>query len=198
MSCAHFRGFVSRSSGYSPVCKSLIPRRSMLASIALATALVVAPPHGPTTVVARSSAIVARELSFVADLEVKTEPFAQGAKPVGEWLATEEALKTLMSQAESSIRLDNGPPGAAAQVWLLASFVMPSMHVITLSVHALLDAALGGRDADPVPRHGGAIGDINGHCDRRCGTSAVHLIRRVEDCVRGWATVGAGASVEDW
>ena len=64
----------------------------------------------------RSSGIVARELTFAAALEVTTAPFAASAeRSVGEWLGNEDALKILMSQAESARRLDAG--GDVQQRW---------------------------------------------------------------------------------
>ena len=82
------------------------------------TASLVTAPH-QSLHPARHGCVVARELSFVANLEVVTEPFEVGTKPVGEWFAQEEALKILMSQAESSRRLDSAgvDPGGDMQRW---------------------------------------------------------------------------------
>ena len=78
----------------------------------------------------RARGIVARELAFVADLEVQTEPFAEGSKPIGSWFAQEEALTILMSQAESSKRIDGGGPGAVMQQWEVATPIQfPGMVV---------------------------------------------------------------------
>ena len=61
--------------------------------------------HAPQAPHARHAPVVARTLNFVATLEVKTSPFAASSPSVGEWFASEEALKILMSQAESARRL---------------------------------------------------------------------------------------------
>ena len=77
----------------------------------------------------RHGAVVARDLSFVADLTVRTEPFAIGTKPLGEFFKEEEALKILMSQAESSKRLDSGDSDTA-QRWEVATPIQfPGMVV---------------------------------------------------------------------
>ena len=78
----------------------------------------------------RAGGIVARELAFVADLEVETEPFAIGSKPLGDWFAREEALTILMSQAESSKRIDDGAPDSTVQRWEVATPIQfPGMVV---------------------------------------------------------------------
>ena len=94
----------------------------------------VAPPP-PTSLVtrqthARHDAIVAREINFVADLEVVTEPFEVGTKPVGEWFCEPEALQILMSQAEISKRLDSGASSAPIQRWEVSTPIdFPGMVV---------------------------------------------------------------------
>jgi len=103
----------------------------LLSLIASATAFVASPPlaRPDTTYADRHGAVVARQLAFVADLTVETEPFKVGAKSVGEWLAQEDALKILMSQAESSRRLDNGE-SSTAQRWEVATPIQfPGMVV---------------------------------------------------------------------
>lgn len=49
---------------------------------------------------------VARELAFVAKAEVSSPPFSPGSKPIGDFLAKDSSLRILMSQADSSERLD--------------------------------------------------------------------------------------------
>ena len=57
-----------------------------------------------------------RELLFAAQAEVLSPPFAVGTRPVGQWFEQEGALRVLMSQAESSVRLDAGGSGGE-QIW---------------------------------------------------------------------------------
>ena len=91
----------------------------LLAPILAAAAFVAPPPHRLRTgSAARHAPVVARELAFVADLEVKTEPFALvESKPIGKYFGREDALKILMSQAESSKRLDANGEEASLQSW---------------------------------------------------------------------------------
>lgn len=65
----------------------------------------------------RHASPLAREVTFVGSLEVFSEPFAVGPRPVGDWFAQEEALRILMSQAEASTRLDAGTGSASVQRW---------------------------------------------------------------------------------
>ena len=83
----------------------------------LVTSAFVPPGSHTTSNRQRHAPVVARDLAFVADLEVATEPFSIGSKPVGEWFGQEEALKILMSQAESSKRLDGGDAKSTLQKW---------------------------------------------------------------------------------
>lgn len=48
------------------------------------------------------------EITFKARSEVASPPFSLGSKPVGDFFAEEDALRVLMSQADSSQRLDHG------------------------------------------------------------------------------------------
>ncbi|EOD20376.1 hypothetical protein EMIHUDRAFT_117574 [Emiliania huxleyi CCMP1516] len=75
-------------------------------------------PLAPATR-ARHHAVVAREIAFVAQSEARCEPFAATrARPLGDWFAQEDALRILMSQAESCRRLDeDAPPGSETQRW---------------------------------------------------------------------------------
>merc|ERR1712087_223780 len=63
----------------------------------------------------------AREIAFVADLEVVTEPFSVGAKSIGDWFQDDQALQILMSQAESAHRLDAGDMNENMQRWEVAT-----------------------------------------------------------------------------
>ena len=73
----------------------------------------------PTDVRCRRHAeVIARELTFAADLTVTTDPFTvSSSKGLGEFFSQPEALQILMSQAESSKRLDAGDATASAQTW---------------------------------------------------------------------------------
>ena len=73
-------------------------------------------PAGP-----RHSRVVAREVTFTADLDVTSEPFTVGSKTVGDFFAQPEGLQVLMSQAESSRRLDTAGDGAVKQRWEVAT-----------------------------------------------------------------------------
>ena len=54
----------------------------------------------------RHAAPVARELAFRAKAEVSSPTFSLGNKEIGSFFAEESALRVLMSQADSSERLD--------------------------------------------------------------------------------------------
>jgi len=94
------------------------PSQSMYLLLGITVPALVTPPllsRFPST--RARSAVVARDLAFVAQLEVATDPFEAGAKPVGGWFEQAEALQILMSQAESSRRLDGGDGASTAQRW---------------------------------------------------------------------------------
>ena len=77
-----------------------------------------------------ATAYVAPPSTFVADLEVVTDPFDVGTKPVGEWFCQPEALLILMSQAEEANRLDGGPANAPVQRWEVSTPIdFPGMVV---------------------------------------------------------------------
>jgi len=82
-----------------------------------AAALYTVPRVRLATSIARHATPVARELAFVANYEAVTEPFPVGAKPIGEWFAEDQAIRILMSQAESSRRVDAGGPRSKVQRW---------------------------------------------------------------------------------
>jgi hypothetical protein len=65
----------------------------------------------------RHRPVVARDITFAAELQVGSEPFTLGSKPLTKWFAQPEALSILMSQAESSRRLDDGDVTAISQQW---------------------------------------------------------------------------------
>ena len=65
-------------------------------------------PARPAVLRHRHAAPLARELAFVASAEVSSPPFALGSKGVDAFFAEESALRVLMSQADSSERLDGG------------------------------------------------------------------------------------------
>ena len=88
----------------------------MAAALFVLTSGFVAPVLRPTESPTRHAAVIARDLAFVASLEVATEPFAV-SRPLGEWFQQEEALQILMSQAEATRRLDGGDARATAQQW---------------------------------------------------------------------------------
>lgn len=105
------------------------PGFMLLVGALLAASFVVQPlGHQTSHHQARHHPVVARELAFNAKLEVTTEPFEMGEKPLGEFLAEEEGLRTLMSQAESCARTDANGPGAETQQWtVVASIPFPGM-----------------------------------------------------------------------
>ena len=91
----------------------------MLALCVAGPSFVVSPPlarhaAGPAT---RHPAVVLREVQFVADLRVQTEPFKPGTKSIGDFFTEPEALRILMSTAESARRLDGGDEKATTQRW---------------------------------------------------------------------------------
>ena len=98
----------------------------VVVSMLTASALLAAPltelasRHLHTARLARHAPLVARELNFVAALEVKTSPFAATSPLIGQWFASEAAIKILMSQAESSRRLAGGI-GDTRQQWLVTT-----------------------------------------------------------------------------
>ena len=78
--------------------------------IALASASFIVPtPRAPSRRPAemRHQPPVARVLAFVGKAEVCSPPFAESGD-VSAWFAEESAMKVLMSQADSSERLDTG------------------------------------------------------------------------------------------
>lgn len=86
--------------------------------LAASSSFVAFPPlarHAATPT--RHSAIVLRDVTFAAALTVETEPFKVGAKPIGDFFLEPEALRVLMSQAESAKRLDGGDDKATIQAW---------------------------------------------------------------------------------
>jgi hypothetical protein len=91
----------------------------MLALSVAASSFVVSPPlarHAGNPA-SRHLAVVLRDVTFSADLTVETEPFKPGTKPIGDFFTEPEALRILMSQAESSRRLDGGDEKATTQKW---------------------------------------------------------------------------------
>lgn len=92
----------------------------LIPSVLLASAFVAPLVHRSPASTARHGEVVARDLAFVASLDVATEPFAE-SKPLGEWFAEQKSLEILMSQAESTRRLDGGDAGAATQKWEVAT-----------------------------------------------------------------------------
>lgn len=90
------------------------------AHMAVAFVLPAASPRS-SAATARHGFVIAREVNFVANLEVVTQPFviSDGAS-IGSWFANDESLKILMSQAESSRRV-GGSSGEAQQQWLVST-----------------------------------------------------------------------------